>query len=147
MNKKIFIIALYLYIQKCIISLKRSELIMVGEKIQKIRKQKGLTQAQLADSINKNPNLLSRWERGEVKINAENLEKIAQALDVPISELYEKEDGQKNTPEPELGLAYWGEVADNLHKLINSKNEKKISIVKSMLNDSLNIKDAGISIQ
>ena len=44
------------------------------------RKKKGLTQAQLAELVGVDQALVSRWESGRVKPNAESMEKIREAL-------------------------------------------------------------------
>lgn len=44
------------------------------------RKRKGLTQAQLAELVGADQALVSRWESGKVKPNAESMEKIKEAL-------------------------------------------------------------------
>lgn len=51
-----------------------------GLDIAAARKKKSLTQAQLAEMIGVDQALVSRWESGRVKPNAESMEKIKEAL-------------------------------------------------------------------
>lgn len=44
------------------------------------RKAKGLTQAQLADAMDVNQAVISRWESGKVSPNAGNLDKLKEIL-------------------------------------------------------------------
>lgn len=44
------------------------------------RRRKGLTQSQLAELVGVDQALVSRWESGKVKPNAESMEKIKEAL-------------------------------------------------------------------
>jgi len=55
--------------------------------MRRIRKEKGLTQEQVAEAANLHPNYISSVERGERNISIANIERIAVALDVPIPEL------------------------------------------------------------
>ena len=52
----------------------------IGERIRTIRKRAGITQEALAEAIGKHPNLVARWERGEVKMKAEVIADIASVL-------------------------------------------------------------------
>ena len=45
------------------------------------RKRKGLTQAQLAELVGVDQALVSRWESGRVKPNAESMEKLSAFVD------------------------------------------------------------------
>ncbi len=117
---------------------------MIGEQIKKARKLKGMSQEELAYSIEVHSNTVARWERGEINPTGKSLKKIAQVLKVPISSLY---DDEQLEPEQGLSLAYWGEVADNIRKLMKSNDERKIAIIKSMLLDSLDIQSDRIFIK
>ena len=59
----------------------------LGEKIRKIRKQKKITQEQLADKIGVKRSVVSKYENGNVNITLEMIDKIALALDVDPMEL------------------------------------------------------------
>lgn len=61
----------------------------IGDNIKRIRKEKKITQKQLAESINKNIRTIQMYESGEIEnIPYLVVEDIAKALEVPLSELY-----------------------------------------------------------
>lgn len=69
-----------------------------GMFIAELRKGKGLTQAQLAGQLHVTDKAVSRWERGVGLPDLANLEALAQALDVTVSELIQC----KRQPEPDV---------------------------------------------
>jgi transcriptional regulator with XRE-family HTH domain len=58
-----------------------------GEKIKEYRKLKGLSQEQLAEKANLHRTYIGMIERAEKNITLLNIEKIANALDVKITDL------------------------------------------------------------
>lgn len=64
----------------------------IGTNIKKYRKEKGLTQRELADKLNIATNSLSRYEIGERRPPIDMIEKIAEILNVtPIQLMYDEE--------------------------------------------------------
>ena len=61
--------------------------ITVGMNIRKFREARGLLQKDLGDRIGKNKNTVSNWERGLRDPGADNLKKIAAAVEISPSEL------------------------------------------------------------
>lgn len=59
-----------------------------GENIRKIRKEKGLSQEELAFKANLHRTYIGMIERAEKNITLINIEKIANALEVNIKELF-----------------------------------------------------------
>ncbi len=59
----------------------------VGEKIKRLRKNKGLTLEDLSSLIHKSRSTISKYENGEIAIDVETLYDIASALGVFITEL------------------------------------------------------------
>ncbi|MEP5613551.1 MAG: helix-turn-helix transcriptional regulator [Cyclobacteriaceae bacterium] len=59
----------------------------LGERIKEIRKEKGLTQLQLAARINNHDEQIGRIERAEVNVSASMLFQIAKGLDVSLKNL------------------------------------------------------------
>ena len=57
-----------------------SEMCIRDSDIAAARKAKGLTQAQLADAMDVNQAVISRWESGKVSPNAWNLDKLKEIL-------------------------------------------------------------------
>jgi transcriptional regulator with XRE-family HTH domain len=66
---------------------KENVLIQFGEKVRFIRKERGLSQEQLAHNANLHRTYIGMIERAEKNITLLNIEKIAKALDVPVHEL------------------------------------------------------------
>lgn len=60
----------------------------IGLQIRKIRQQKKLTLEEVAKRIGKTKSYLSKLERGEKRINLENLQLIANVLGVDETELF-----------------------------------------------------------
>ncbi len=63
----------------------------VGSFIAELRKEKGLTQLQLADMLNVTDKAISRWETGKGYPDIELLQKIAVTLGVSLNELLDGE--------------------------------------------------------
>lgn len=62
------------------------------EKLRKMRKDKGLTQEELASSIFVSRILISKYENGSVYPTKDNVQKLALYFNVPISSLIDEED-------------------------------------------------------
>ncbi len=54
----------------------------IAQTLKKIRLQKGLTQAELAEKAGINTNYYAKIERGELKSSIETLEKLVKALGI-----------------------------------------------------------------
>ena len=66
---------------------KEKVLIQFGEKVRFIRKERGLSQEQLAHNANLHRTYIGMIERAEKNITLLNIEKIADALEVSVHEL------------------------------------------------------------
>lgn len=66
-------------------------------KLKELRKQKGLTQTQVAQYIGISQNNYSYWENGKVKIDNDSLQKLADLFDVSVDYLLGREE--KKPPE------------------------------------------------
>ncbi|MCT4507907.1 MAG: helix-turn-helix domain-containing protein [Tepidibacter sp.] len=64
---------------------------MIGAKIKSIRESKKMSQEELGKKVNINQTLISRIERGERCIKANEIILLAQALEVDISQLLQQE--------------------------------------------------------
>jgi len=63
--------------------------ILLGERIRELRKNRGLTQEQFADLIEVEQKHVSRIELGKSFPTLERLEKISQALEVPLRDIFD----------------------------------------------------------
>lgn len=68
---------------------KQKILIKFGERVREIRKEKGLSQEELAHKADLHRTYIGMIERAEKNITLLNIEKIANALEVSIKELIE----------------------------------------------------------
>ena len=66
---------------------KRNILVNFGERVREIRKEKGLSQEELAHKADLHRTYIGMIERAEKNITLLNIEKIANALEVNIKEL------------------------------------------------------------
>jgi transcriptional regulator with XRE-family HTH domain len=69
----------------------------VAARIREIRKQRSLTQEALAERIDRSVDAISGLERGLALPSFETLEKLAQALDVPLRDFFDTDE--RESPE------------------------------------------------
>lgn len=91
-----------------------------GDRLRKARKDKGLTQKQLADLIGAKHNSISDWENNKNRPDPDTIEYICGALEIPVSRLFSESVQNKNSPE--LTEVSPGDHAD-LHPLLKIYNE------------------------
>lgn len=60
---------------------------VIGSNIKKYRELKGLTQKQLADAVGKTKNVISNWENGLNRPDADTIEYLLYALDVDAKQI------------------------------------------------------------
>lgn len=77
--------------------------ITIGEKIAKLRKEKGLTQSQLAEMINVSNKTISRWETGEGYPEISLLVPLAKALGVSTDYLLKDASDEGAQTQSETG--------------------------------------------
>lgn len=77
---------------------------LVGHKVRKLRKENGMTQAELASRIGIIQSDLCRMEKGEYRVGLETLLKILQVFDVAIGDFFGEADGEagRSSAEGEL---------------------------------------------
>lgn len=73
---------------------KQNILIKFGERVREVRKEKGLSQEELAHKADLHRTYIGMIERAEKNITLLNIEKIANALEVNINELMILKYGQ-----------------------------------------------------
>lgn len=67
-----------------------AQLELVGRKIRQLRRQRKLTQVELAEKIGVHQSDLSRMEQGEYKVGLDTLLKILQCFDLSIGDFFEE---------------------------------------------------------
>lgn len=123
----------------------------IGERIKKYRKEKKITQKQLAEMIGKNIRTIQKYEANEIDIPLENILKISSALQVPFDELYSsKSELEFNPFLSERTISMIKSLSDNeatktarilsskLEEFGNSINDFKDKLIKSSFEDILN---------
>lgn len=85
---------------------------LTGGLIAARRKEKGLSQAELAERLHVTDKAVSRWETGRGMPSIDNLEPLGEALDLSVSELL---SGRVLTPE-ELPKEAGGQIVEQMRK-------------------------------
>ena len=98
-----------------------------GQFIAGIRKEKKMTQAELAGKIHVTDKAISRWERGLGFPNIQTLEPLAQALGISVLELMrsERQETEKQDQQPEEFRYTQGEVAEMLQNAGDISRQQK----------------------
>lgn len=102
----------------------------LSDKIKAIRISKGMTQKQLADILDVSQNAIYNWENGKREIKIETLQKIANALNVPIIDIADdlvtplRKENWKTTEKERLEIAQEKDLLRNYHSL-NSNGRKE----------------------
>ena len=92
----------------------------IGEFIAKCRKEKNLTQQELADKLNITKNAVSKWERGLSLMDISLLKQVSEILDISVNELL---NGER------IELMEKNAIDDTIVKSMNTyvkKDKKKI---------------------
>ena len=97
---------------------------IIGQRIRNYRTQKGLSQERLAELAGCHPTYIGQLERGEKNATLESVEKIASAMDISLSELFDK-----------LGKSGGDNIAAKCYDLVASKNEAEQKQLYKMLQE------------
>lgn len=97
---------------------------IIGQRIRNYRTQKGLSQEKLAELAGCHPTYIGQLERGEKNATLESVEKIASAMDISLSELFDK-----------LGKSGGNNIAAKCYDLVASKNEAEQMQLYKMLQE------------
>ena len=100
---------------------KNKILIRLGKNIREKRKEKVLTQEELAEKAGINPKFLGKVERAETNVSLLTLAKICDALGISICELLAFTSMDK-------GLLRFGDFSSEIWKLIRHKDRKTIQL-------------------
>ncbi len=75
-------------------------LIRFGIRVRKLRKEKEISQEELAHRANLHRTYIGMIERAEKNITLLNIEKIAKSLEINITDLFSKQDENKRIRKP-----------------------------------------------
>lgn len=102
----------------------------IGEFIQQLRKEKGLTQKDLADMINVSDKTISKWENGNSCPDTTLLSGLCNALDISVNELL---SCTKLPPDD-----YSKKAEENIMTLLQEKeNDKKKTLISYIIGGCL----------
>ena len=96
-----------------------AQLELVGRKIRQLRRQRKLTQVELAEKIGIHQSDLSRMEQGEYKVGLDTLLRILQTFDLSIGDFFD-ETSRTNTV-----LEKFRQLSPNAQKEVESFIEFK----------------------
>ena len=63
---------------------------IIADNLISLRKERGLTQNELAKKLDYSDNTISRWECAEISPNIETLQKISEIYEIPLASLFER---------------------------------------------------------
>ncbi|MBO4638018.1 MAG: helix-turn-helix transcriptional regulator [Clostridiales bacterium] len=95
----------------------------IGEFLKELRKEKGITQEQLADKLNVSRRTVSRWETGSNMPDLDVLVELADYYDVDLRDIFNGKRREENMD---------AELKDTLLQAADYTNELKRTILKRM---------------
>lgn len=98
----------------------------VGERIRAIRKARGLTQQQLAELSGLDDAYIGSLERGERNFSIDTLEKIINALNIPLSQLMYSDNEVNNTESLKR------EAIDEFIGIVSTLNEQQVNSLRNI---------------
>ncbi len=93
---------------------------MLSDNIKRLRKEKGLSQEELANRLNVVRQTVSKWENGLSVPDAEMLTNIATELDTTVNILLDTTKTEKNSDLKEIEIRL-----DAINNMIEKQNEKR----------------------
>jgi transcriptional regulator with XRE-family HTH domain len=77
---------------------KEKDIVLVefGKRIQKLRKEKNISQEKLAELAGLHRTYIGMIERGEKNITLRNINRIANAINIDIKDLFNKDNNSKS---------------------------------------------------
>ncbi len=106
--------------------------------LQYLRKERHLTQTELANKINVDQTTIGRWEDGNREPTVGNVSNIADVFNITITDLLDKDLSQENNSYDELELLYSkykDVIPDSDKETIRFVIEKNIKKIDEQLGD------------
>lgn len=105
---------------------------IIGARIRSYRKSQNLSQEVLAEKADLHPTYLGQIERGEKNATIESIQKISNALNVPMSTLFSNLPTAEESP-----LSY---PQDRILQLLSTLNAKEQNAIYDMIISALQLK-------
>jgi transcriptional regulator with XRE-family HTH domain len=106
----------------------------LGQKIGRLRQERGLTLQEVSEGSGLTPSFLSRLERDKVNISVANLRKLAQFFSVQMTHFFEGEDsqqvGQVVTPDDRVRLSL-DDAPVQVYSLLPPNNEVEARLIEA----------------
>ncbi|WP_050697303.1 helix-turn-helix domain-containing protein [Anaeromassilibacillus senegalensis] len=96
--------------------------VVIGQFIMKKRKEKNLTQEQLAEKLNVSNKTISKWETGKCMPDYGVIEALCKELDMTVSELMDGEKKEKNS----IRVYDEQQILDLLKRVQNLEQQKNL---------------------
>jgi transcriptional regulator with XRE-family HTH domain len=94
----------------------------IGERLRKLRDAKHMTQQKLGELVGRSQQEIYRWEKGLVRVHAEDIGLLALALEVDVKAFYDEPACSGEAIDWELQAATSHMTAKQRHKLIDYLN-------------------------
>lgn len=98
---------------------------VLGTRVRQLRKEKGWTQAELAEKIDKTTEMICHLENGSASTKLKTLENIAKAFDVEVSSLLKER--------PELDLSKLSADRLQLFEELEKANDEVIKLITQLI--------------
>lgn len=113
----------------------------IGQKLERVRRSKGIGQQELAQSIFMTQQAYSRIENDQTKVTHDQLKKITEALGISIEEL-EKWDGtfvfnNFGNPASQIQFSQSNDKLEQLYEKVISQKDAEITYLKSVIDRML----------
>ncbi|WP_053228607.1 helix-turn-helix domain-containing protein [Paenibacillus chitinolyticus] len=102
----------------------------IGQRVRDLRKERNLSQEQLGELAGVHFSYIGGLERGQKNISLLNLDKIAQSLDVPLSELFLYGRHLKRTIKSGKE-----ELINEIHESLMSLNESDLKKLQRLIEE------------
>lgn len=100
---------------------------LLGARIKELRKKRGLTQEKMAELIEISPPSVSKIESGIYHPTEENIEKIANVLDVQVYELYKFDSNLSSE-----------KIKKNIYTLLDKATKEQLDLLLKITRDIIN---------
>ena len=100
---------------------------LIGKRIKKARKDKGITQERFAEELGVSVSFISQVETGEKRFNLERITEVSKILERPISYFIDGYEGEANSD--------LEEIVELLKKMSDKQLKLALEVVKAIENN------------